>query len=153
MCSPSERKRHFGRWVSATDDNKVRRLNNDLFKAFLTSLVPVSSHDLHIFSHSLDFRRVKFPQIVGPIPALVQSGNILFQFSTEVILALQETSGAQDNSHPRPSTRFTFWSHGGMLLVQNSVLKYALRRLLPFYCCHRYHAHTSMESSKHPHVP
>ncbi|PBK58802.1 hypothetical protein ARMSODRAFT_983556 [Armillaria solidipes] len=35
---------------------------------------------------------------------------------------VHETLAAQENSHPRLSTRFTFWSHGGMLLVQNSML-------------------------------
>ncbi|SJL02751.1 uncharacterized protein ARMOST_06087 [Armillaria ostoyae] len=36
------------------------------------------------------------------------------------------TSAAQDNSPPRPSARFTYWSHGNMPLVQNNVLKCSL---------------------------
>ncbi len=76
---------------------------------------------------------------------IVRCVELFSNLKTELILVFQETSTAQDHGHPRPSTRFTFWSYGGMLLVQNSVLKYALRLLFPFYCCHRYQVHTSTE--------
>ncbi len=51
---------------------------------------------------------------------IVRCVELFSNLKTELILVFQETSTAQDHGHPRPSSRFAFWSHGGMLLVQNS---------------------------------